>query len=183
MSKNTKKTKTKSNELEKCRKKINELNEELKFEKNKSEEYLTKLKYLQAEFENYKKRIEKEIENKKLNYTTNLFRKLITPIDELEIALKEAEKENEISSLRKGLELVLSKFKKILVEEGVKEIEAVGKIFDPQLHEAVQIENRNDYPDNYILEELRKGYLLNDYLIRPSMVKISRKVEDNKGGA
>ncbi|MEM2109329.1 MAG: nucleotide exchange factor GrpE [Candidatus Odinarchaeota archaeon] len=168
---------------EKSESKIKKLEESLKEtklmlekEKKNSEDYLTKLKYLQAEFENMKKRVLKDIENSRLQYTCKLIKKILTPMEELELAIASCNQNCDMNKFIEGVKMISSKLKNILIEEGVSEIEAEGKIFDPALHEAVQFQESNEYPDNYIVCELRKGYRLNNYVIRPSMVTVCKNV-------
>ncbi|WEU40583.1 MAG: nucleotide exchange factor GrpE [Candidatus Odinarchaeum yellowstonii] len=148
----------------------------LEQEKRHAEEYLTKLRYLQAEFENAKKRMIKDIENSRLQYTCKLIGKILTPIEELELALASCKENCDMSKFIEGIKMISLKLKNILVEEGVKEIEAAGKMFDPAFHEAVQFQESKEYPDNYVICELRKGYRLNDHVIRPSMVIVCKHV-------
>mgnify|MGYP005831111773 CR=1 FL=1 len=152
----------------------------LEKEKKTSEEYLTKLKYLQAEFENMRKRVAKDIENSRLDYTSKLLRKIITPIDELELALSNCNEKSDFNKFIEGIKMITNKLKEILVEEGVTEIEAGGKMFDPRLHEAVEFQESNEYPNNYIVCELRKGYRLNNFILRPSMVTVCKNIEQAK---
>lgn len=148
----------------------------LEQEKKNAEEYLTKLKYLQAEFENMKKRMIKDIENSRLQYTCKLIGKIITPIEELELALASCKENCDMNKFIEGIKMINLKFKDILTEEGVTEIEAEGRIFDPTFHEAVQFQESKEHPDNYVIRELRKGYRLNEHVIRPSMVIVCKNI-------
>ncbi len=150
----------------------------LEEEKKHSEEYLNKLRYLQAEFENMKKRMIKDIENSRLQYTCKLIGKIITPIEELDLALASCKENCDMNKFIEGIRMISLKFKNILTEEGVTEIEAEGKMFDPAFHEAVQFQESRDHPDNYVICELRKGYRLNERVIRPSMVIVCKHVEE-----
>jgi len=101
-------------------------------------------------------------------------------MEELELAIANCKQNCDMSDFIEGVKMISSKLKNILIEEGVSEIEAEGKIFDPTLHEAVQFKESSEHPDNYILCELRKGYRLNNYVIRPSMVTVCKKIDSVK---
>lgn len=159
---------------------LNELRKALKEEHDRAEDYLNKLKYLQADFENYQKRMNKEMLDLVRYGNERLIVKLLNIVDDLERSIKFSKESDNKESLIKGVEMVLKSLKEILKKEGLEEIEAVGKNFDPNLHEAVAHVRTNDYPVNTVIEEIRKGYLLNGKLIRPSMVKVALSL-DEKG--
>ena len=150
------------------------LEEELSREHEKVSEYLTRLKYLQADFENYRKRMNKEIQNIAQTSKEDLILKLLTIIDELELALQSGRKTENKEALLQGVSIVLEKLKKALEDEGLDTIEAVGTPFDPKKHEAVLEIKTDDYPEETVVEEIRKGYMLRSKVIRPSIVKVAR---------
>ncbi len=131
------------------------------------EEYKELLQRLQAEFDNYRKRLEEEKKNWIKCSNEELIEKLLGVLDNFDLAFKNTENKE---SFIKGIELVYSQFFSILEKEGLKKIKAEGK-FNPQLHEALIKEGEGDF----ILEELQAGYMLNDKVIRPSKVKIGGK--------
>jgi len=143
-------------------------------QKNKSIEELTDtLKRLQAEFENYKKRIDRENAEFVKYAKAELVYKLLPLLDTFEIALKNtSDKEKFV----KGIEIVYAQLFSTLESEGLKPIEALGKKFDPYLHE-VMLKEKSDKEDGMVLEELQKGYMLNGRVLRHSKVKISEKEE------
>jgi molecular chaperone GrpE len=149
------------------------LKEELKQEREKSNEYLNKLLYAQADFENYRRRLDQEVESRLDSGKARLIQKLLTIVDELELALNAAKNSQGAGSVADGLEMVLRKFLDLLAREGLAPIEALGKKFDPALHEAVQRIELGDTEEGTILEEVRKGFTLKGKLIRPSIVKIA----------
>lgn len=153
---------------------IKELKEALEEERRKAEDYLTRLKYLQADFENYQKRVKREIEEAVRLGIEKLILKLLNVLDNLELALKVGKETDNKEALVRGVELTLNGLKEALKEEGLVGIEALGKPFDPNLHEAVEQIQTNNPPDNIVVEELRKGYILKGRVIRPSMVKVAR---------
>ncbi|MGP3668075.1 MAG: nucleotide exchange factor GrpE [Candidatus Bathyarchaeota archaeon] len=153
---------------------IDTLKKLLDEERKKSEDYLTRLKYLQADFENYLKRVKREIEEAVDISKGRLIQKLLGIIDNLELALKVGLESKSLDALIKGVELTLNEFKNILKEEGLTSIKALGEKFNPNLHEAVGHVEVLDPPEGIVVEELRKGYMFKDRVIRPSMVKVSK---------
>ncbi len=138
------------------------------------EGYLSDLKRLQADFENYIKRIEKEKQefNKYASY--KLMSKLLVLFDDFERTI-EITKNLDNQELKEGLALIHKNFNKLLQEEGVKQIEAVGKKFDPFQHEILDIVQGKE--DDLIIEELQKGYSLHDKVLRTSKVRITKQGE------
>ena len=142
-------------------------------DKEKIAELTETLQRLQAEFENYRKRTEKEKAEFVKYAKAELMQSLLPTIDTFEIALKST-KDNE--KFAKGMEMVYAQLVSTLQSEGLKPIECVGKKFDPYLHE-VMLKEKSDKDDGFVLEELQKGYMLNDRVLRHSKVKISEKSE------
>ena len=139
----------------------------------------TKERYLRlyAEFENYKKRVQKDKEELLKYGTEPLMQELLTILDNLEMAIHHAGKDVTVESLLQGVELTLKEFRKVLNKYGISEIEALGKPFDPAYHHAMSQVERNDIDDKTVVEEYRKGYLFKDRVIRPSLVAVSKKVK------
>jgi molecular chaperone GrpE len=145
-------------------------------EKKRSEDYLTRLKYLQADFENLKKRSDRQIEEAKKYCTERLVIQLLDVQDELEIALKTAQSANSAQPLIEGVQMTLKKLRKVLEQEGVSPIECEeGKTFNPSYHYAVAAAERDDVEECVVVEEVRKGYKMKDKVIRPSIVKVAVK--------
>ncbi|WP_455283675.1 nucleotide exchange factor GrpE [[Eubacterium] cellulosolvens] len=149
------------------------LKEQLKQEQEKSKEYLNKLLYAQADFENYRRRLDQEVESRIESGKAKLIKNLLTIVDELELALEAAKHAEGASGIAAGLEIVLKRFHDLLNTEGLALIETVGREFNPALHEAVERVERTDTEEGTILEEVRKGFTLKGKLIRPSIVKIA----------
>jgi len=144
----------------------------LESEKKRSEDYLTRLRYLQADFENQKKRFDRETEQIKNYSNERIVISLLDVVDELELAVKNGEISTAPESLIEGVELTLKKLRKVLEQEGVTPIESPeGKIFDPARHNAVVTEEKEDVPECAVLEEIRKGYMMRGKVIRPTIVK------------
>jgi molecular chaperone GrpE len=137
----------------------------------KIDELTNDLKRLQAEFENYKKRCEKENASFRDYSNAHIIKKLLTVIDSFEIALKNTGNHEEFV---KGVELIYSQFYSILQDEGLKHLETQGKKFDPYLHE-VMLSEKSEKEDDTILEELQKGYKLKGCVLRHSKVKVAKK--------
>jgi len=143
-------------------------------------DYTDHLKRLQAEFENYCKRVEKERKDVAGFASERLIVKLLLVVDDFERALNELKGVPE--ETKKGIEMIFRNLHKILDEERVEPIKTVGEKFDPYKHE-VMLQVESDQPDDVIVEELQKGYTMNGKVIRYSKVKISKNhKEDKKNG-
>ncbi len=133
--------------------------------------------YMQAEFENFKKlKLKEKMDTLKYGNET-LVKELIPVVDTLEMALDHATKTDDHKSIVDGVKLTLNEFLKVLEKSGVTRVDAVGKKFDPNLHEAVYQEDREDMEPDTVISEYQKGYLLNERLIRASKVILSKKPE------
>ncbi len=156
--------------------KTNGLEQQLEAEKKRSQDYLTRLKYLQADFENLKNRSDRQIEEAKSYCTERLVIQLLEVQDELEMAVKNAESEGSVQTLIEGIQMTLKKLRKVLEHEGVSSIECeAGKVFNPSCHNAVAVTERDDVETCLVTEEVRKGYTMKDKVIRPSIVKVAVK--------
>ena len=155
--------------------------QQLKAEKKRSEDYLTRLKYLQADFENLKKRYDRQMEETKNYCTERLVIQLLEVQDELEMAVKNAQSESSAQTLIEGVQMTLKKLRKVLEQEGVSPIECeAGKVFNPSCHNAVAVDERDDVEACVITEEVRKGYIMKDKVVRPSIVKVAVKSSKTK---
>ena len=151
--------------------------EELLAAKDKEIAELTDtLKRLQAEFENFKKRNEKDWSEKVKVATQQLMTDLLPVLDSFDKAIEDSRDDGNVASMRKGLEGLYRQFLKTLQRDGLKEISTKGK-FDPFMHEALMREERGDLEDGEILEVFQKGYMLNSRPIRPARVKVAKKKE------
>jgi len=149
------------------------LEEQLAAEKKRAEEYLTRLKYLQADFENLKKRGDRQMQEVKNYCTERLVLELLDVVDELELALKTAQQADSAKLLIEGVQMTLKKLKKVLEQEGVSCISCAGNVFDPSRHNAIATTERADVKGCVVAEEVRKGYIMKDKVIRPSIVKVA----------
>jgi len=154
-----------------------ELEKELGEKDAKIKSLEEKLLYLGADFENFKKIKIKEKQDT-LKYANEVIIKELLPvIDHLEMALKHAESTEDYKSIYDGVKITLNEFLKVLEKAGARPIEAVGQRFDPNFHEALYQEEHEDKEPDTVVSEFQKGYLLNERLIRPSRVGVSKKPE------
>jgi len=134
---------------------------------------------LSAEFENYKKRKQRESDEFKKFANETIFKQLLTIVDNLERAISLTDESTDKEGLLKGVELTHKEIIKLLETFNVKVIEADNQPFDPNFHQAVTQEETDDLPDNTVAKVLQKGYLLHDRLIRPAMVVVSKKKKND----
>ncbi|WP_041121073.1 nucleotide exchange factor GrpE [Jeotgalibacillus alimentarius] len=139
----------------------------------KAEEAEDKYLRLRAEFDNYRRRIQKENETLQKYRAQNVVTGILPALDNFERALNIETTNDESASLLKGMQMVHSSLLEALKAEGVEMIESVGQQFDPNLHQAVMQVSEEGTESNTVIEELQKGYKLKDRVIRPSMVKVN----------
>lgn len=151
-------------DVQKLQEKIAELEKE-------KEEMKNRLLRLHADFENFRRRSRKEKDELLMYANFNLLQKLLPVIDNLERALLASEKGPD--GIAEGLELIKKHFMDILAKEGVSPIESVGRPFDPNYHEAVAMEESSGYPAGTVVEELEKGYMFKEKVLRVSKVKVA----------
>ena len=145
------------------------LRRELAESKRRGEELLTRLKYAQADLENLRKRMDKEMKEAGESLARSLASKLLVVLDELDLAVKHAEGSGE---LKEGLQMVRRNLRSALESSGVEQIDAVGMKFDPSVHEAVERIQGEGTGDDIVVEEVRPGFSFRGQLLRPSMVKV-----------
>jgi molecular chaperone GrpE len=134
-----------------------------------------------AEFENYKRRTESEISNFLKYANEETISNLLPVLDDFERVMASWDKEHDVETFKKGVELIYEKFKKILEKKGLKEIESTGKQFDVNLHDALmQVEN-NELKPNTVTETAEKGYYLKDKVLRHAKVLVSKKGDSDTG--
>ncbi len=155
--------KVEKSEEEKLKEKIDIQNKEL-------EEKEDRIKRLMAEFENFKKRSDKERTNLYSSVMGDVVTALLPVLDNLEKASQAETKDEQYKS---GIQMVLTQFKEVLKNNGVTEIEAVGKKFDPSIHEAVSLVEDKSLGEKEIKEEYRKGYMIGDKVLRHSLVVVA----------
>lgn len=126
-----------------------------------------------AEFDNYRRRVERERREQADQAVVNLLEELLVVVDDFDRALKVDAGEGG-SSHRKGIELIHAKLHDLLRKQGVKPMQVLGQMFDPNLHQAVLHEHSPDHQDGEVIGELARGYLMGDRLLRPAMVKVAK---------
>jgi molecular chaperone GrpE len=164
----------------------NDLERQLEVEKKRSEEYLLRLQYLQADFDNLKKRFDRQLEQVRCYSNERLLIQLLEVVDELELAVETAQAISQGEALVQGVQMTLKRLRKVLEQEGVFALECERKPFDPSKHNAIATVECDDV-EGCVVEEVRKGYIMKDKVLRPSIVKVSSKpssksqnMEENK---
>jgi molecular chaperone GrpE len=137
--------------------------------KAERDQLLDRLARLQAEFENARKRAERERIEFREYATGNVVEQFLPVLDNFELALKSAGTEGQ---LRSGVGLIVKQMEEILRQLQVNPVTTVGEAFDPRLHEALGSVEREDMPDQHVAEEIRRGYKLRDRLLRPALVRV-----------
>jgi molecular chaperone GrpE len=130
---------------------------------------------LLADFENFRRRKEEEVSSARKYASEEIIRQLLGILDNFERALANVESAPSLASFVQGIQMIHKQMLDVLQKEGVMEINARGESFDPSLHQAVAMIEDNELPDETVVEELQKGYRLKDKVIRPSMVRVSKK--------
>jgi molecular chaperone GrpE len=167
-------------EVEVLRAELESIKSELRRAKESSESSLTKMRYLMADFDNYRKQMEKQLASKAESIKAELLLKFLNIRDDYIRALsmaKQSKSDKEV--VIEGLEGILKNIDSLLTLEGVREIEAIGTPFDPNVHDAIAYSERNDLAENTVTAEIRKGYMLNGRVLRPSLVEISKIVKNS----
>lgn len=133
---------------------------------------------LQAEYENYRKRTDREKTRWRVSANERLLADILPVVDSLELALRHARESGAGTALVDGVDLVLKQFQDVLARYGLEPIESEGRPFDPRIHEAVMRVDDPERDDNTVLEEYQKGYTLGGRTLRPSKVSVSRRPEE-----
>lgn len=151
-----------------CDDKLKKLEAELEEWKNS---YTRKL----AEFQNFTKRKENEVAEMRKYASEGIIVKLLDNIDNLERAVDASKESQNFDSLIEGVNMILNNLKNLLTEEGVEEIEAAGKEYDPYEHKAMITENKEELDDNVVVQVFQKGYKMKGKVVRPAMVTVNKK--------
>ncbi len=158
-------------------KEIAELKKKLEEKEKEIKGHHDRLLRLAADFENYKKRAAKEKEDWTKFANEDLIRAILPFIDNLERAINHAEKVADTGVLIEGVRLTIQQLLQVLNRFGLSSFESVGKPFDPNVHEAMLVVETDKHEPNQVVEEFQKGYLLNDRLLRPATVSVSKSPE------
>lgn len=156
-----------------------ELRQALAENEQKLKELVDRLKRLQADFENYKKRVAREREEDASRVEDRVLLDILPLYDNFERAFRSYSHNNDVDSFIEGMERIFSQFNDLLRGQDVRPIEALGKPFDPSLHEALLSVESEEKP-NTVVEEFERGYLRGDRVLRPSRVKVSRRPQQPK---
>lgn len=156
---------------------ISELRKKLEEKEREAKENYDRLLRTAADFENYKKRAAKEREDWTKFANEDLIRELLPFIDNLERAVNHAQKVVDTGVLIEGVRLTIQQLLQTLNKFGLSSFESVGKPFDPSMHEAMLVVETDTHEPNHVVEEFQKGYLLNDRLLRPATVSVSKAPE------
>ncbi len=153
---------------------IEKLNKELNEFKKKSDDYLNSWKRTAADFENYKKRQDKEARELVQFAQEITVVKMLPTLESLEQALKNAPQDERFKTWSEGVLKIVQQLEKVLLEMGIEKVKTVGEQFDPALHEAVEMVEDPQASSGHIIEEVQTGFKLNGKLIRPAKVKVAK---------
>ncbi len=153
---------------------IESVQKELEQQRQRAEHNLDQWKRAEADLQNYRKRVEKDRSELVQFGTAGLMRALLPTLDDLERALQTLPEVCHRLTWTEGMLLVERKLQLTLQQQGLKEIEALGKPFDPAVHEALQEEETTAYPDGHVSAVLQRGYMLHDRVLRPAMVQVAK---------
>jgi len=157
---------------------VKQLKTELENKDKKLREYIDSFKKMQKENDNFRNRLEKDSLKSVERGKSKFIAKFLEIMDNLDRAIDSAKKTGDINSLLEGIKMIHNQFSNFLKTEGVEPIETIGKEFDPNVGEAVEVlsvSNKKD--DNIVLEEIQKGYKVNDLLIRPAKVRVGKLIQ------
>jgi molecular chaperone GrpE len=153
---------------------IKEMKARFEAKEEEAKETYDRLLRVSADFENYKKRSAREMEEFRKYANQSLLKEMLSVVDNLELAItSSSDGEKTDKALIEGLNLTLNEILRVFEKFNVTPIEAQGKTFDPAYHEAVMRDETDDYPENTVISEFQKGYLIHDRLLRPAMVVVA----------
>ncbi len=164
----------KEESLEEDKDEIDVLREKFKKAKAESRDYKDKWMRSVAEFDNYRKRTQKEKKQWIQNANAKLIREIISVLDNFDRTLDNVKSSDNIVVFKDGLELVYQHLMDILYKEGLEAFESIGKEFNPEVHDAMMMIESDEYPEGIIAQEFEKGYRLNNTLLRPARVIVSK---------
>ena len=156
-----------------------QLREDLRKARDSADDSLNKLRYMVADFDNYRKQTEKQVSSKIEASKAEILLKFLNIRDDYLRALSMIKHDKPDAVIIEGLQGILKNFDNLLSSEGVVEIESVGTPFDPNIHDALNFSYSDRLPENTVTNEIRKGYMYNNKVLRPSLVEISKKIVKN----
>ena len=161
---------------------LKEIQRELESARQETKETYDRFLRISAEFENYKKRSAREMDDFRKFANQSLIKEMLAVVDNLERALVSSNGNSSVDKcMTDGVNLTLREILKVFEKFNVKSIKSIGQPFDPNFHQAMMQEETDDYPENTVITELQKGYMIHDRLLRPSMVVVAAskvKAED-----
>jgi len=154
---------------------LKEMEDKVESIKQEAKENHDRLLRVSAEFENYQKRAAREMNDFRKFATESFVKAMLPVVDNLDRAIESSSNDKHAdSSMLEGVNMTLKEILKVFEQFGVKPFESVGKTFDPSLHQAVMQEETETHPENSVVKELQKGYMMHDRLLRPAMVVVSK---------
>ena len=153
---------------------LRDVQKELEESRGKANEYLEGWQRALADFSNYKKRVDRDQAQVYQNAAGTIIKRFIEVLDDIDRALKNRPLEGEGAVWASGIELIYRKLISILENEGVKAMDLQGQVFDPNLHEAITLEESADHESGQIIEVLQQGYMLGDRVLRPALVRVAK---------
>lgn len=165
--------------IDALRAELDSVKQDLRKARESAESSLNKLKYLMADFDNYRKQMERQAASKAETIKAELLLKFLNIRDDYLRALSVAKQSKSEPVVIEGLEGILKNIDSLLSSEGVREIETIGTPFDANVHDAIAYSEQDDFPENTVTNEIRKGYMFNGKVLRPSLVEISKKIVKN----
>ncbi len=157
---------------------VERLEEKLLVAETASKDNYDRLLRVSAEFENFKKRTSREMDELRKFSNESILKELLPVVDNLERAISSAsEADGSSQGVIKGVEMTQREILKVFSQFGVKPIEAIGQPFDPIYHQAIMQEETDEKPENTVTKEMQRGYLIHDRLLRPSMVVVSKPTQ------
>jgi molecular chaperone GrpE len=162
---------SKSSEVEQLSAELASLKKQLSEAESRTSDYKDSWLRAQADFQNYKKRLERDNEMMYLSMKGDIIKKVLPALDDLERALQNRRPEDPWAD---GIELIARKLQNMLESEGVKKIEALGKEFDPNFHEAISHEPADGVKSGHVIGVAQNGYMLGERVIRPALVRVAQ---------
>lgn len=141
--------------------------------RREADEHRNRAMRWQAEFENYQKRVQRQMADDRRYAAADLIRDLLPVLDNLERAIESAEKNHDLSALLAGLNMIVKQWQDVLAKHDCRRIEALNRPFDPNLHHAISRQPTGDAPPNTVIYVTQEGYILHDRVVRPSQVVVS----------
>ncbi len=146
--------------------------------RREADEHRNRAMRWQAEFENYQKRVQRQMADDRRYAAADLIRDLLPVLDNLQRAIESAEKNHDLSALLAGLNMIVKQWQDVLAKHECRRIEALNQPFDPNLHHAISRQPTGDAPPNTVIYVTQEGYILHDRVVRPSQVVVSMPLEN-----